>query len=90
MFRKNLKIEKLRFVLNTELVKSDPVSGEDVFTISHFHSDTHVNLEGSDEREIFDKAIDKMLEQLENYKIGKLWVFNKVVSRYNFFQMKMN
>ena len=73
------------------MVKSDPVSGEDVFTISHFHSDTHVNLEGSDEREIFDKAIDKMLEQLENYnKNGSNWVFNKVVSRYNFFQMKMN
>ena len=74
-------MEKIRFVLNTELVKSNPVSGEDVFTVSHFHSDTNENLEASDEKEIFDKAIDKMLEQLENFnKNGSNWVFNKVES----------
>ena len=44
IFLEKNKQRKIRFVLNTELVKTDLSTNEDIYTTSHFHSDTYENL----------------------------------------------
>ena len=48
------------------------------FTDAHFHTETEINIQGTDESEILKRAEEKMIEGLENYnKNGSGWMFEK-------------
>ena len=61
-------------------MRTDLSCGEK-YTQYHTFIETQENFEGTDEQEMYDKAIDKMIVEVENYNNnGSNWIFNQVYS----------
>ena len=78
-FLRNHRNIKFRFVL---VCLMEQMTGDvKVQDKAYFHSDTHINLESTDVKEIFAKVILSILEKISIYqKNGSGWYFKKVVN----------
>lgn len=54
----------------------------DIPTVSPYHhSQTEINIESTDEKNLFDEAKEEMLNNLEKYnKNGSNWIYNEAIS----------
>ena len=65
---------KTKMILNCEMQRTAMSSGEVIQDPASFHSHIEINLEGSDENEIFDDMTERILENLANFQKSKLFV----------------
>ena len=84
-FLKSHRNTKLKFILNTIMEKNEKVSKEDTktFTITnnaYFHSDTYINLDSSNVKDIIKKSEESIFEKLSSYlNNGSGWYFKELV-----------
>ena len=85
-FLRNNRNIKVRFVLVCLMEKYEKIGGREQQKFSavqdkaYFHSDTHINLESTDVKEILAKVIHTILEKISIYlQNGSGWYFKEVV-----------
>ena len=70
---------KTKMILNCEMQRTVMSSGEVIQDPASFHSHIEVNLEGSDENEMFYEMTERILENIANFQLqGPNWRFVKV------------
>ena len=72
---------RVRMILNCEMTREELFSESTQILNSHFNSDTVENLEGTDEREVYDGSIQTIEERIQNFnQRGSNWRFQRVLS----------
>ena len=80
LMRKNRRT-RVRMILNCEMTREELFSESTQILNSNFNSDTVENLEGTDEREVYDGAVQTIEERIQNFnKRGSNWRFERVLS----------
>ena len=70
---------KTKMILNCEMQRTVMSSGEVIQDPASFHSHIEVNLEGSDENEMFYEMTERILENIAVFQLqGSNWRFVKV------------
>ena len=68
-------------ILNCEMTRKELFSESTQILNTFFHSETVENLEGTDEREIYDRAMQTIEERIQNFnQRGSNWRFQRVLS----------
>ena len=71
--------KKVHTVLVCKMVRTDPGTGKDTFTIAHFSSKTHSMISEEDVKNEYPTMKEKMLESLAGYqKLGSGWRLQSV------------
>ena len=84
-FLKSHRNTKVKFILNTIMEKIEKASKEDTktFTITnnaYFHSDTYINLDSSNVKDIIRKSEESIFEKISSYlNNGSGWYFKELV-----------
>ena len=65
---KNNSQTKVKMILTCMMDRTDIKTGDVVSQVADFHSNITVNLEGTDVSELFESAVDKMLESMANFQ----------------------
>ena len=77
---KNNSRTKVKMILTCMMDRTDIKTGDVVSQAADFHSNTTVNLEGTDVSELYESAVDKMLESMANFqRLGSNWLFASIV-----------
>ena len=72
---------RVRMILNWEMTRKELFSESTQILNAFFHSDTVENLEGTDEREVYDGSIQTIEERIQNFnQRGSNWRFERVLS----------
>ena len=72
---------RVRMILNCEMTRKELFSESTQILNTFFHSETVENLEGTDEREIYDRAMQRIEERIQNFnQRGSNWRFERVLS----------
>ena len=72
---------RVRIILNCEMQRKELFSESTQILNTFFHSETVENLEGTDEREIYDGVIQTIEERIQNFnQRGSNWRFQRVLS----------
>ena len=72
---------RVRMILNCEMTRKELFSESTQILNTFFHSETVENLEGTDEREIYDGFIQTIEERIQNFnQRGSNWRFERVIS----------
>ena len=72
---------RVRIILNCEMTRKELFSESTQILNTFFHSETVENLEGTDEREIYDRFIQTIEERIQNFnQRGSNWRFERVLS----------
>ena len=72
---------RVRMILNCEMTRKELFSESTKILNTHFNSDTVENLEGTDEREVYDGSIQTIEERIQNFnQRGSNWRFERVLS----------
>ena len=72
---------RVRIILNCEMTRKELFSESTQILNTFFHSETVENLEGTDEREIYDRAVQTIEERIQNFnQRGSNWRFERVLS----------
>ena len=72
--------EKNKMILSCLMSRTNLATGEDIEEIADFHSLIETNLGGTNEGEMFDEMVERILENLANFqRQGSNWRFEKVV-----------
>ena len=72
---------RVRMILNCEMTRKELFSESTQILNTFFHSETVENLEGTDEREIYDGFMQTIEERIQNFnKRGSNWRFQRVLS----------
>ena len=72
---------RVRMILNCEMTRKELFSESTQILNTFFHSETVENLEGTDEREIYDGFIQTIEERIQNFnQRGSNWRFERVLS----------
>ena len=67
-------------ILTCMMDRTDIKTGDVVSQVADFHSNITVNLEGTDVSELYESAVDKMLESMANFqRLGSNWLFASIV-----------
>ena len=67
-------------ILTYMMEVTDKKTGDVVLQVADFHSNTTVNLEGRDVSELYESAVDKILESIANFqRLGSNWIFASIV-----------
>ena len=77
---KNNSQTKVKMILTCMMERTDIKTGDVVSQVADFHSNITVNLEGTDVSELYESAVDKMLESMANFqRLGSNWLFASIV-----------
>ena len=72
---------RVRMILNCEMTRKELFSESTQILNTFFHSETVENLEGTDEREIYDGFMQTIEERIQNFnQRGSNWRFERVLS----------
>ena len=72
---------RVRMILNCEMTRKELFSESTEILNAHFNSDTVENLEGTDERKVYDVAVQTIEERIQNFnQRGSNWRFERVLS----------
>ena len=72
---------RVRIILNCEMTRKELFSESTQILNTFFHSETVENLEGTDEREIYEGFIQTIEERIQNFnQRGSNWRFQRVLS----------
>ena len=72
---------RVRMILNCEMTRKELFSESTQILNTFFHSETVENLEGTDEREIYDGFMQTIEERIQNFnQRGSNWRFQRVLS----------
>ena len=72
---------RVRMILNCEMTRKELFSESTQILNAFFHSDTVENLEGTDEREVYDGFVQTIEERIQNFnQRGSNWRFERVLS----------
>ena len=72
---------RVRMILNCEMTRKELFSESTQILNAFFHSDTVENLEGTDEREVYDGSVQTIEERIQNFnQRGSNWRFERVLS----------
>ena len=72
---------RVRMILNCEMTRKELFSESTQILNTFFHSETVENLEGTNEREIYDRAVQTIEEKIQNFnQRGSNWRFERVIS----------
>ena len=84
-FLRNHRNIKVRFVLVCMMEKIEKLKGNDKLRFeiqdkAYFHSDTYINLESTDVKELLSKSINIIIEKITKYQLnGSGWYFKEVI-----------
>ena len=84
-FLRNHRNIKVRFVLVCMMEKIEKLKGNDKLRFeiqdkAYFHSDTYINLESTDVKELLSKSINIIIEKITQYQLnGSGWYFKEVI-----------
>ena len=54
--------------------------GETVITPADFHSDIEINLDGTDEEELYDTMVERLMEKIATFQsMGSGWIFHSII-----------
>ena len=77
---KNNSQTKVKMILTCMMERTDIKTGDVVSQVADFHSNITVNLEGTHVSELYEPAVDKMLESMVNFqRLGSNWLFASIV-----------
>ena len=77
---KNNSQTKVKMILTCMMERTDIKSGDVVSKAADFRSKIKVNLVGTDVSELYESAVDKMLESMANFqRLGSNWLFASIV-----------
>ena len=72
---------RVRMILNCEMTRKELFSESTQILNVFFHSETVENLEGTDEREVYDRSVQTIEEKIQNFnQRGSNWRFERVLS----------
>ena len=72
---------RVRMILNCKMTRKELFSESTQILNAFFHSDTVENLEGTDEREVYDGSVQTIEERIQNFnQRGSNWRFERVLS----------
>ena len=72
---------RVRMILNCQMTRKELFSESTQILNAFFHSDTVENLEGTDEREVYDGSVQTIEERIQNFnQRGSNWRFERVLS----------
>ena len=72
---------RVRMILTCEMTRKELFSESTQILNAFFHSETVENLEGTDEREVYDRSIQTIEEKIQNFnQRGSNWRFERVLS----------
>ena len=80
LMREN-RLTRIRMILNCEMTRKELFSESTQILNAFFHSETVENLEGTDEREVYDRSVQTIEERIQNFnQRGSNWRFERVLS----------